>query len=105
MRTNSVRLRAPSKKESVGYAFNLATAMINHSCDANAHVFFEGQKIWVRSLHKIFAGQEITICYLDPTLDVAARKVLLKRDHFFDCSCKSRNRLASHKHKANPPPC
>ncbi len=92
MRVNCVRLRAPSKKDSVGYAFDMATAMINHSCKPNAHVFFEGQKLWVRSLQKIPAGGEITICYLDPTLDVAARRSILKRDHFFECRCKSGNR-------------
>ncbi len=88
MRVNCVRLRAPSKKDSVGYAFDIATAMINHSCKPNAHAFFEGQKLWVRALRKIAAGEEITICYLDPTLDVIARRSILKREYFFACRCK-----------------
>jgi SET and MYND domain-containing protein len=62
--------------------------VINHSCDPNAHVFFEGERLFVRSLKEIAAGEEITVCYIDPTLDVAARKALLKREYFFDCCCK-----------------
>ncbi|KAK4155397.1 hypothetical protein C8A00DRAFT_42028 [Chaetomidium leptoderma] len=87
MRINCVRLRPASRKESVGYAVDICTAMINHSCDPNAFVFFEGRQLRIRSLKKIAAGEEVTICYLDPTLDVAARKALLKHEYFFDCYC------------------
>jgi SET and MYND domain-containing protein len=88
LRINCVRLRPPTKKESVGYAFDAVTATINHSCDPNAFAYFEGRKLHVRSLKKIAAGEEITICYLDPTLDVAARRALLKHEYLFDCNCK-----------------
>ena len=74
-------------KESVGAALDLVTATINHSCDPNAFVFFEGNQLRVRSLKRIPAGGEITVCYVDPTIDVAMRQELLKRDHFFDCCC------------------
>ncbi|KAK3290508.1 uncharacterized protein B0H64DRAFT_332077 [Chaetomium fimeti] len=74
-------------KRLVGYAFDVVTAMINHSCDPNAFVHFEGNEIRVRSLRPIAAGEEITICYIDPTLRLTARKDFLKGNHFFDCSC------------------
>jgi SET and MYND domain-containing protein len=63
--------------------------MINHSCDPNAFALFEGRKLHVRSLKKIAAGEEITISYLDPTLDMSTRKNLLKRNWFFECHCTS----------------
>ncbi|KAJ4286905.1 hypothetical protein N0V88_007849 [Collariella sp. IMI 366227] len=84
MRINCVRIRPASKKESVGYVFHWLTAAVNHSCDPNAFVFFDGRQLKVRSLREIVAGDEITICYLDPTLDVAARKKILRRGR-----CKS----------------
>jgi SET and MYND domain-containing protein len=62
--------------------------MINHSCDPNAFVFFEGHELRVRSLKQIAAGEEITICYLNPTLDVGARQVVLRHEYFFDCYCE-----------------
>ncbi|KAL2017321.1 hypothetical protein VTK56DRAFT_2294 [Thermocarpiscus australiensis] len=88
LRANCVRIRPAAKKESIGYALDLVTAVINHSCDPNAFAFFEGRQLRVRSLRKIAAGEEITICYLDPTIYVAGRQDILKREHFFVCECK-----------------
>ncbi|KAK3361233.1 hypothetical protein B0T24DRAFT_539471 [Lasiosphaeria ovina] len=44
-------------------------------------------EIRVCSLRKINAGEEITACYVDPTIDVSRRRALLKHEHFFDCFC------------------
>ncbi|KAK4227007.1 hypothetical protein QBC38DRAFT_391919 [Podospora fimiseda] len=87
MRTNCVRLRPATKKESVGFALDLVTATINHSCDPNAFVFWEKGEVRVRSLRKIEAGEEVTICYVDPTIDVATRGEMLEKEHFFTCRC------------------
>ncbi|KAK4163361.1 hypothetical protein QBC43DRAFT_355110 [Cladorrhinum sp. PSN259] len=87
LRTNCVRLRPASQKESIGCALDLLTATINHSCDPNAFVFFEGTELRVRSLKKIAPGEEITICYIDPTIDVSTRQEILLREHFFNCRC------------------
>jgi SET and MYND domain-containing protein len=89
LRINCVPLRSPSKRDPVGYAFDVVTAMINHSCDPNAHVFFEGDQLRVRSLKDIAAGEEITISYVPPMLNVANRKILLDHMFFFDCYCES----------------
>ncbi|KAK0621779.1 hypothetical protein B0T17DRAFT_462455, partial [Bombardia bombarda] len=47
----------------------------------------KGAQLRMRSLRKIEAGEELTICYVDPTIDVVARQQLLKKEHFFDCYC------------------
>ncbi|KAK3318085.1 hypothetical protein B0H66DRAFT_477139 [Apodospora peruviana] len=49
--------------------------------------FHKDDQLRIRSLKRIPAGQEITICYLDPTIDVVLRQEILKREHFFDCRC------------------
>ncbi|KAH6631325.1 hypothetical protein F5144DRAFT_592358 [Chaetomium tenue] len=41
----------------------------------------------VRSIKPIAAGEEITICYVDPALTLTARKAFLQHEYFFDCSC------------------
>ncbi|KAK4205013.1 hypothetical protein QBC40DRAFT_325619 [Triangularia verruculosa] len=87
LRTNCVRLRAASSKDIVATALDLATAMINHSCEPNAFAFLEKGEIRVRSLRKIAAGEEITICYIDPTIDVKSRQEILMDEHFFECDC------------------
>lgn len=62
--------------------------MINHSCEPNSFAFLEKGEIRVRSLRKIAAGEEITICYIDPTVDVKSRREILMDEHFFECGCK-----------------
>ncbi|GAB1318472.1 Histone-lysine N-methyltransferase set-6 [Madurella fahalii] len=88
LRVNSVRIRPAARKESVGYALDLVTAVMNHSCDPNAFAFFDGRQLYVRSLKTIAAGEEITICYLDPTIAISIRREFLQREYFFDCRCK-----------------
>ncbi|KAK4677823.1 hypothetical protein QC764_302260 [Podospora pseudoanserina] len=85
--TNCVRLRGSSSRETVAFALELVTAMINHSCEPNAFAFLEKGEIRVRSLRKIAAGEEITICYIDPTVDVKSRREILMDEHFFECDC------------------
>ncbi|KAH8879015.1 hypothetical protein GQ53DRAFT_739381 [Thozetella sp. PMI_491] len=88
MLTNSTFVRQAHHSEPFGTAFDLLTSMINHSCAPNAFVFLEGRALRVRALAPIRPGDEITICYLDPTIHVSKRMELLKKDHFFDCCCK-----------------
>lgn len=86
--TNAIKVRAPHSKEPYGLALDLTASVINHSCSPNAFIFFEGGKAYCRSLRTIGAGEEITISYTEPTIDVSSRNELLKEDHFFDCHCK-----------------
>jgi len=74
---------------SVGYSFDLTVAMINHSCDPNAFLYFEGNEARVRSLRKIPAGEEILISYVDPSMSVFRRREKLRDEHFFECGCES----------------
>ncbi|AEO58286.1 hypothetical protein MYCTH_33039, partial [Thermothelomyces thermophilus ATCC 42464] len=75
-------------KDVIGYALDMVTAMINHSCAPNAFVTLEGCQLRVRSLKPIAAGEEITVSYADPTLPVFNRQKFLKETYFFDCRCK-----------------
>ncbi len=62
--------------------------MINHQCEPNAFVFFEGNQVRVRSLRRIPAGGEIFVSYADPRMDVLRRRYVLKTTHFIECQCK-----------------
>ena len=85
--TNAINVRSAHRKMPYAVALDLTAAVINHSCNPNAFVFFEGGTAYVRSLQEISAGEEITVCYMDPTTDVTSRNELLKEEHFFDCYC------------------
>lgn len=73
-----------------GAALDLVASFMNHSCDPNAHAFFEGTQLRVRSLKPIQAGDEITLAYVDPKTGVMMRRELLSSNHFFACKCKSK---------------
>ncbi|KAK3352859.1 hypothetical protein B0T25DRAFT_501251 [Lasiosphaeria hispida] len=45
------------------------------------------KELRVRSLKNIAAGEELTICYIDPTITLQNRRQLLKHEYFFDCRC------------------
>ena len=52
---------------------------MNHSCDPNAFVFFEGNELRVRALKANKADEEITQCYGDVTAGVITRRGMIKR--------------------------
>jgi len=57
---------------------------VNHFYEPNAFIFFEGKSLRVRSIRKLFAGEEITQSYADITIDVLVRQPILRRKYFFD---------------------
>jgi SET and MYND domain-containing protein len=61
---------------------------MNHSCNPNTFVVFEGDTLCVRSLRQLAAGEEINQCYADVEMDVLLRQQVLKSEYFFDCCCE-----------------
>lgn len=91
MRINCVPLRpARNIEDVIGYALDMVTAIINHSCVPNAFVTFEGCQLRVRSLRPIAAGEEITVSYADPSMPVFNRQKFLRDMYFFECHCRFR---------------
>jgi hypothetical protein len=71
----------------IGTCLDPTIAGLNHACDCNAVVSFDGPSIFVRSLRKIKRGEEITISYIDTTNPFAMRQAQLKQRYFFTCAC------------------
>lgn len=87
--TNAGAICPPELDDQYGSFFDLVVSMMNHSCDANAHTFFEGRELRCRSLRDIPAGTEITVNYYPtPRYDVLLRRNTLKDYMFITCSCK-----------------
>jgi SET domain-containing protein len=74
----------------LGTSLDIVASLINHSCDPNAFVVFEGGELRVRTTRKIGAGEEITQCYTDVDMDVVIRRRKLKSEYFFHCCCRYR---------------
>ncbi|KAF2009450.1 SET domain-containing protein [Aaosphaeria arxii CBS 175.79] len=85
--TNSVSIFQPEGRM-LGSSLDVVASLMNHSCDPNAFVVFEGNSLRVRSLRKLRGGEEITQCYADVNMDVLIRGRKLKDSYNFDCHCE-----------------
>ncbi|KAK1759017.1 hypothetical protein QBC47DRAFT_336635 [Echria macrotheca] len=93
---NCVKVRLSHLRNPVGLALDWLSPTINHSCLPNAHVFFEGNILRLRSLRKIKAEEEITISYIEPSslTDRESRhEALSVRSSFRACQCRSSFRI------------
>ncbi|TAQ89569.1 hypothetical protein B7494_g2119 [Chlorociboria aeruginascens] len=70
-----------------GLCFDPLLARVNHSCDPNAAVIFNGRHASLRALLPIKQGSQIFISYIDPTSQYSVRQEQLKRAYCFDCKC------------------
>lgn len=72
-----------------GTFLDLVVATVNHSCDPNTHVFFEGRELRCRALKDIPAGTEVTLHYYpSPRFDALLRRSVLDKFMFIKCNCK-----------------
>lgn len=72
---------------SLGAALDLLASLMNHDCEPNAFVIFEGRELRLRSQRPIARGEEITITYVTPGFGVSKRRKELKNNYYFDCQC------------------
>ncbi|KAF3938466.1 hypothetical protein ABW19_dt0203872 [Dactylella cylindrospora] len=71
----------------IGIAIDYKAAMLNHSCNPNAAMLFDGRTLLVRSLKEIQKDTEITISYIDNFMTRKERRAELSSRYFFDCDC------------------
>lgn len=88
IQTNALAIRPAELEQAYGTCLDLVVSLINHCCDENAHVFFEGRELRCRALKDISAGSEITVCYQDVRQDVLHRRRTLKVQFYITCNCK-----------------
>ncbi|ROV99523.1 hypothetical protein VMCG_06318 [Cytospora schulzeri] len=95
--TNALTIRPPEIEQAYGACFDVVVSLINHCCDENAHIFFEGRETRCRALKDIPAGSEITVCYPDVRQDVLQRRRTLKEHFYITCNCsKCKDEMAEH---------
>lgn len=84
---NSSRL-VTATFDPLGLALDPRSAAINHSCEPNAVVVFDGPKLSVRALKALKADEEVLISYVDSSAPCGVRQAELKDQYFFTCECK-----------------
>lgn len=71
----------------IGLYLHPYAALINHSCDYNATVGFDGEEVFIKAIRPIKKGEQIFISYIDTTTPNAVRRKELSERYFFDCNC------------------
>lgn len=74
---------------SPGSAVYLLGSMFNHSCEPNVEVTFpsNNSKAVFKAARDIQRNEELTISYVDQTMNVSARRRALKFGYGFNCQC------------------
>jgi len=62
-------------------------ALINHSCEYNSTVGFDGEELFVKAIRPIKKNEQIFISYIDTTTPKEIRCKELSERYFFDCKC------------------
>ncbi|XP_077367324.1 N-lysine methyltransferase SMYD2-B-like [Festucalex cinctus] len=71
----------------VGTAVYPDVALINHSCDPNVIVTFDGTRADVRAVKDVTAGQEVLTSYIDLLYPTDERNDRLRESYYFTCDC------------------
>ncbi|KAI9798424.1 MAG: hypothetical protein M1833_004818 [Piccolia ochrophora] len=72
----------------IGVCVDPLAASVNHSCEPNAVVVFDGPQLSLRAPKGIREGEEITISYIDNTEPFHRRQRQLLDRYFFQCACQ-----------------
>lgn len=71
----------------IGLYLHPYAALINHSCDYNATVGFDGEELYIKAVRPIKKDEQIFISYIDTTTPNEVRRKELSERYFFDCQC------------------
>ncbi|OJJ46633.1 hypothetical protein ASPZODRAFT_1989920 [Penicilliopsis zonata CBS 506.65] len=71
----------------VGLYLHPYAALINHSCDYNSVVGFDGDELFVKAVRPIKKDDQIFISYIDTTYPSTVRRSELSERYFFNCDC------------------
>uniref|UniRef100_A0A8C9FXB7 [histone H3]-lysine(4) N-trimethyltransferase n=1 Tax=Pavo cristatus TaxID=9049 RepID=A0A8C9FXB7_PAVCR len=73
--------------QDVGVGLYPSMSLLNHSCDPNCVIIFEGYQLLLRSVREIQIGEELTISYIESLMPTSERQKQLKRQYCFECDC------------------
>ncbi|KAI9036710.1 S-adenosylmethionine-dependent methyltransferase [Aspergillus affinis] len=73
--------------DQIGLYLHPFAALINHSCDYNSVVGFDGHQLFVKAIRPIQKDEQIFISYIDTTNPYKIRRAELRERYYFDCRC------------------
>lgn len=74
-------------QDRIGVYYHPYAALINHSCDYNSVVGFDGEELFIKAIRPIRKDEQIFISYIDTSEPFDARQSQLKERYYFKCRC------------------
>ena len=71
----------------IGLAIDLMACSVNHSCEPNAVMVFDGPKVEIRALVRLEEDEEVFFSYVDETDPFGVRQTELRERQHFTCAC------------------
>ncbi|XP_053567018.1 histone-lysine N-methyltransferase SMYD3 [Bombina bombina] len=62
-------------------------SLLNHSCDPNCLIVFDGKCLLLQTIKEISKGEELTVSYIDVNRPSHIRQKQLQRQYCFICNC------------------
>lgn len=85
---NALTLTTPTF-DPLGLTVSTTASLLNHSCTPNTAITYSGPYLTLRSLSPIPQATELTISYIDTTINTTTRLTDLQTRYFFTCTCPS----------------
>ncbi|XP_072120911.1 histone-lysine N-methyltransferase SMYD3 isoform X2 [Mobula birostris] len=74
--------------QEAGVGLYPSMSLLNHSCDPNCVMVFEGKLLRLRAIQDIRQDEELTISYIDVMATSQERRRLTERQYCFTCDCR-----------------
>ena len=81
------RFKIKNDQETLGLGLYLSPSSLDHSCEPNCDVLFDGSKIIVKLNRDLKPGEQPLISYCDLSMNKQQRKTYLEENYFFKCYC------------------
>uniref|UniRef100_UPI00398F2751 histone-lysine N-methyltransferase SMYD3 n=1 Tax=Pristiophorus japonicus TaxID=55135 RepID=UPI00398F2751 len=73
--------------QEVGVGLYPSMSLLNHSCDPNCVIVFEGKQLQLHAVRQIQADEELTVSYIDVMATSQERRRQIEKQYCFTCDC------------------
>ncbi|XP_039604734.1 histone-lysine N-methyltransferase SMYD3 isoform X1 [Polypterus senegalus] len=74
--------------QEIGAGLYPSMSLLNHDCDPNCLIVFEGKHLFLRAIREIQPSEELTVSYIDVLTTAQERQMQLKNQYCFLCECR-----------------
>nr|QDF21442.1 histone-lysine N-methyltransferase SMYD3 [Brachionus koreanus] len=85
---NTISISNFDLSETIGSGLYLSVSSIDHSCQPNSVVTFNGSKIFVKAIRDFRPDEKPSISYIDILMPKNFRQKYLQKNYYFFCKCE-----------------